>query len=165
MKNNYHRRQNIAPLQSMLKASTIFLKNPRRFPISGFEEWKSSWKGSYRNIITTHTARKKQQLHETDGYIIARGGAYFLFLIPIGFLMSVFRILVPGVPTNCIGDSVDAPAAATGDIDDGGAGTGGMAGVSTGAGTGTVWGACEGAGAGVGSGGGRGKMCFSLLFL
>jgi hypothetical protein len=79
--------------------------------------------------------------------------------------MSVFRILVPGVPTNCIGDIVDAPAAATGDIDDGGAGTGGMAGVGTGAGTGTVWGACEGAGAGVGSGGGRGKMCFSLLFL
>jgi hypothetical protein len=79
--------------------------------------------------------------------------------------MSVFGILVPGVPTNCIGDIVDAPAAATGGIDDGGARTGGTAGVSTGADRGTVWGACEGAGAGVGSGDGRGKMCFSLLFL
>jgi hypothetical protein len=79
--------------------------------------------------------------------------------------MSVFRILVPGVPTNCIGDIADAPAAATCGKDEGGAGTGGTVCVGTGAGRGTDGGACEGAGAGVGSGGGRGKMCFSLLFL
>jgi hypothetical protein len=78
--------------------------------------------------------------------------------------MSVFRILVPGVPTNCIGDIADAPAAATG-AKEGDAGTGGTACVGTGVGRGTDGGACEDAGAGVGSGGGRGKMCFSLLFL
>ena len=48
--------------------------------------------------------------------MIANEGAYFLFLLPIAFLMSVFGILVPGVPTNCIGDIADAPPAATGGI-------------------------------------------------
>jgi len=97
--------------------------------------------------------------------MIANGGAYFLFLLPIAFLMSVFGILVPGVPTNCIGDIADAPPAGTGGIDDAGAGAGGATGVGTGGGRGTVAGPCEGAGAGAGSGGGRGRMCFSLLFL
>jgi hypothetical protein len=92
-------------------------------------------------------------------------GAYFLFLLPIAFLMSVFGILVPGVPTNCIGDIADAPPVATVGIDDAGAGTGGATGVGTDGGRGTAAGPCEGAGAGAGSGGGRGKMCFILLFL
>jgi hypothetical protein len=56
------------------------------------------------------------------------GGAYFLFLLSITFLMSFFGILVPGVPTNCIGDIVDAPPATTCGIDDVGAGTGGATG-------------------------------------
>jgi hypothetical protein len=94
-----------------------------------------------------------------------KGGAYFLFLLPIAFLMSFFGILVPRVPTNCIGDIADAPPATTGGIDDVGAGTGGATGAGTDAGRGNVAGACEGAGAEVGSGGGRGRMCFSLLFL
>jgi hypothetical protein len=42
--------------------------------------------------------------------------------------MSFFGILVPGVPTNCIGDIVDAPPATTCGIDDVGAGTGGATG-------------------------------------
>lgn len=73
--------------------------------------------------------------------------------------MSFFGILVPGVPTNCMGGIADAPPAVISGKDDGGAGTGG----ATGAAGGAVAGA--GAGAGVGSGGGRGSMCFSLLFL
>ncbi|TVU31662.1 hypothetical protein EJB05_23358, partial [Eragrostis curvula] len=78
------------------------------------------------------------------------------------FLMSVFGILVPGVPTNCIGGIADAPAAATGGKDEGGAGTGGTAGVATCAGRGTVVGACEGAGTGVGSGGGREEILLPM---
>lgn len=95
----------------------------------------------------------------------SKGGAYFLFRLPIAFLMSFFGILVPGVPTNCIGDIADAPTAAPGGKDDGGAGTGGATGVGTVAGRGAVAGGCASAGKGVGSGGGRGRMCFSLLFL
>jgi hypothetical protein len=41
--------------------------------------------------------------------------------LSIAFLMSFFGILVPGVPTNCIGDIADAPPATTGGIDDVGA--------------------------------------------
>lgn len=66
----------------------------------------------------------------------------------MAFLMSFFGILVPGVPTNCIGDIADAPTATeTGGIDDVGAGTGGATGVGTDAGRVNVAGACEGAGA------------------
>ena len=50
-------------------------------------------------------------------------------------------------------------------IDDAGAGTGGATGVGTDGGRGIVAGPCEGASARAGSGGGRGRMCFSLLFL
>lgn len=79
--------------------------------------------------------------------------------------MSAFGILVPGVPTNCIGDIADAPTTAPGGKDDGGARIGGTTGAGTVAGRGVVAGGCAGAGTGVVSGGGRGMMCFNLLFL